>query len=288
MKKFVGQILCVMVLLAFVSGAQAMLASSSSGLITLFQDDYELGTVGSPPVQTIGGGYWSFNSVRPLVTDAATPGPYQGQKYVEFNGAREAWFMADQGYGIVNIVFAANMAADSPSGSYFAFVVLGGKDVARFGLRLKDDGTVGYGGPAPTYTILPFTKLSDSTPITATLGSWHTYMLTYSALNGDLTLTFDGIVSNTVHNAEYNGTHGSVGTFWLLAENANHIFFDYSPATVCGDFGTKYSLADVAGPDGVGLAYRDCIVNFLDFSAMADLWLQCTDPGDPVNCPLGQ
>ena len=49
----------------------------------------------------------------------------------------------------------------------------------------------------------------------------------------------------------------------------------------CGDL--AFLSADIAG--GVpGLRPGDCWVDMLDFAMLADYWLECTDPADPVDC----
>jgi hypothetical protein len=45
----------------------------------------------------------------------------------------------------------------------------------------------------------------------------------------------------------------------------------------CGDDGTVVMAGDVTGPYGV----PDCYVNLLDFNAMSQWWMQCTDPANP-------
>ncbi|OHB57813.1 MAG: hypothetical protein A2Y12_17300 [Planctomycetes bacterium GWF2_42_9] len=45
--------------------------------------------------------------------------------------------------------------------------------------------------------------------------------------------------------------------------------------TTCGDLGTQYLKADLN---------QDCYVTFADFALLAEDWMACTDPGNPVDC----
>ena len=49
------------------------------------------------------------------------------------------------------------------------------------------------------------------------------------------------------------------------------------PPTYCGDDYTLYSDSDISGPSNE----PDCYVNLYDLAAMANQWLECSDPADP-------
>ena len=45
----------------------------------------------------------------------------------------------------------------------------------------------------------------------------------------------------------------------------------------CGEPGQPYWTSDIAGPDGEGLANRDCVVSLYDLAVFARQWLKCTN-----------
>ncbi len=76
----------------------------------------------------------------------------------------------------------------------------------------------------------------------------------------------------------------ALGNYGMLAENTNggkyfnasaitqYQLVNNTPAQVCGDWG--YSEADIN---------QDCKVDLVDYSKLAEMWLDCNDPAD-VNC----
>lgn len=81
--------------------------------------------------------------------------------------------------------------------------------------------------------------------------------------------------------SSYNSTE-PVNTIWLADSQNNPssvappTYFDNVSVllTYCGDTGTYYFIGDMAGRDGVGEAYRDCLVDILDLLVFAEHWLE--------------
>ena len=107
------------------------------------------------------------------------------------------------------------------------------------------------------------------------------------------TLVFDGDnfagisvgsgVSGTPINAENNWWGDSSGPSGIGSGSGDSVSenVDYNPWSVrsyyydfCGDEDHPFPTGDVSGPDGT----KDCIVNFFDFTVMAENWLTDNNP----------
>ncbi|MHB9071307.1 MAG: hypothetical protein ACYC54_13185 [Sedimentisphaerales bacterium] len=65
----------------------------------------------------------------------------------------------------------------------------------------------------------------------------------------------------------------SNGGIWFA--RVDHIRFELVEPLVCGDAGTVYLPGDLE---------PDCKIDFKDFAAFAQDWLECTDPAQELNC----
>jgi len=179
-----------------------------------------------------------------------------------------------------------NMAAKS--GSWGAYVAKQGQDPDR-GFILTHDGE---GQPVHTLRQSFNDQYSD---VDADDNGWHLVTATYDSVNKQGKLYVDGKLAVQTTNSgiptespaplifgaeredasvAYVGLLDDVRiwSYPLDAVTIAQLYVDFNPGSeVCVE-NPKY---DVAGPDGEGDEFRDCIVNLYDVAAFAGDWLSC-------------
>jgi len=103
----------------------------------------------------------------------------------------------------------------------------------------------------------------------------------YLALGGvaaATTVTVSAVADDEIEDMhEYVEVNNTVTSGDPTFNFARKVFVDVRDKRRCGEIGTTYNPWDLTGPGGA----RDCYVDFYDFAAFAQQWLQCTDPADP-------
>ncbi|OXU13963.1 LamG-like jellyroll fold domain-containing protein [Sedimentisphaera salicampi] len=123
--------------------------------------------------------------------------------------------------------------------------------------------------------------------------SWHLLTAAYDPVSSEGCIYIDGELAKTINslgapqgspaefvigasglfsNDAFNGRIDDVRvwTYPLAPIDAANLYLDFVPeAEIC----LSYPQYDIAGPDGAGEQYRDCIVDFYDLSAVAQSWL---------------
>ncbi len=180
-----------------------------------------------------------------------------------------------------------NMSAKTTA--WGAYVAKQGSDPAR-GFILTHNNT----GKA-VHTLRQMSPNDLPTSVDIDDNTWHLVTGTYDAATKVSKVYVDGVLRNQV---SYTGTptgspaelifgaelpNGNVPYIGLLDDvhiwsypldsaSAALLYTDFNPGTsICSD----YSYYDVAGPGGIGTAYRDCRVTLYDFVPFADVWLEC-------------
>lgn len=177
---------------------------------------------------------------------------------------------------------------EKTSGDWGAYVVKQGQDPSR-GFILTHQG----GGQAVHTLRQSFGDLGSNTDVDD--NDWHLVTGTYDSVNKEGRIFVDGVQTNQ---ATSTGTPtpspaalifgaeqatGEVAYIGLLDDvriwnypldpvTVATMYVDFNPGSeVC----VTHPVYDVAGPNGTGDEFRDCVVNLYDFVPFAEDWLSC-------------
>ena len=244
------RVLMVVCALAMASTAQAVLVTSGTGA-TLFQDDFELGTVGAVPNNGANVGTWSAAigaGASIAVADAPVPSAYEGTQYCQIirpgGGGADLFgaFGSPQTGGTVHAEFMAYMPINDSKATFGVGSGTGFGQSRAWVATNAANGLVQYYSAGWQQTAVPFAA-----------GEWQKWEIDTDLDAGTYTVAVDGTTSAAL---PFN-ISGNTATHFVTRVGSSNGGYSIDATQTCGPI-VEWHAANGAMPDASpGFFVRD-------------------------------